>query len=75
VERNRTRGKPSRLQRSSWRLISIRSRPAADYEPRRRGAKKPRDRTQDEVLREIFEHNLELMKLTRGHGITASTGD
>lgn len=63
------------INRLDRELISIRSRPAADYEPRRRGAKKPRDRTQDEVLREIFEHNLELMKLTKGDGITASTGN
>ncbi len=46
-------------------LISIRSRPSADREPRRSETKRSnRDRTQDEVLREIFEHNLELMKLT-----------
>jgi hypothetical protein len=50
-------------------LISLRSRPYADARPY--GAKKtPRDRTQDDVLREIFEHNLELVKLTRQYGIT-----
>ncbi len=52
-------------------LISIRSRASADREPRRSVTKEgPRDRTRDDVLREIFEHNLELMKLTSEHGIT-----
>ena len=55
-------------------LISIRSRPSADREPRRSGTKRaPRDRTRDDVLREIFEHNIELMKLTWEQGITAQT--
>lgn len=56
-------------------LISIKSRPAVDREPRRSDTKRaPRDRTQDEVLREIFEHNLELMKLTWEQDITAPAG-
>ena len=56
-------------------LISMRSRPSADREPRHSGTKKrPGDRTRDEVLREIFEHNLELMKLTWEQGIIAPTG-
>jgi hypothetical protein len=50
-------------------LISLRSRPYADARPYG-GKKTPRDRTQDDVLREIFEHNLKLMQLTRQYGIT-----
>lgn len=56
-------------------LISIRSRPSADREPRRSHTKRAsRDRTRDDVLREIFEHNIELMKLTREQDITAPAG-
>ncbi len=56
-------------------LISIRSRPPADREPRRSVTKRaPHDRTRDDVLREIFEHNLELMKLTWEQDITAPAG-
>lgn len=56
-------------------LISLRSRPVADREPRRPAREgTSSDRTRDDVLREIFEHNLELMKLTWEQGITAPTG-
>jgi hypothetical protein len=56
-------------------LISIRSRPSEDREPRRSVTKSaPLDRSRDDVLREIFEHNLELMKLTWEQGITAPAG-
>ena len=56
-------------------LISIKSRPLADRKPQRAATSRtPRDRTRDDVLREIFEHNLELMKLTWEQGITAPTG-
>ncbi|MHC5023259.1 MAG: hypothetical protein ACYTGG_05035 [Planctomycetota bacterium] len=56
-------------------LISMRSRRPADRAPRRAVAKgAPRDRTRDDLLREIFQHNLELMKLTSGQGITAPAG-
>jgi hypothetical protein len=55
-------------------LIAMRSRPYAGREARPSDRKKsPGDRTRDEVLREIFEHNLQLMKLTRAHGITGLT--
>jgi hypothetical protein len=53
-------------------LVSVRSRPAGERGPRRSDRRSgPRDRTQDEVLREIFEHNLELMNLTWEQGISA----
>lgn len=53
-------------------LILMKSRPYAVSRPF--GTKgTPRDRTRDDVLREIFEHNLKLMKLTREHGITGLT--
>ncbi len=62
----------SAINKLERELISMKSRPPAERELRRpvtKGA--PRDRTHDEVLREIFEHNLELMKLTWEQGITA----
>jgi len=66
AEMNRLRAAIKSLERE---LIAMKSRPYAG--PRHSGAKKTtRDRTQDEVLREIFEHNLELMKLTSTYGIT-----
>lgn len=55
-------------------LNSIRSRPPVVREPRRSDTKQsPLDRSQDEVLRKIFEHNLELMKLTWERDITTPT--
>jgi hypothetical protein len=60
------------IRKLEHELISIRTRPPAGYGSRRPAPKRgPRDRTQDEVLREIFQHNLELMNLTSKHGITA----
>ncbi|MHC5025647.1 MAG: hypothetical protein ACYTGR_02670 [Planctomycetota bacterium] len=57
-------------------LISIRSRSPAERSAPRRAATSsgPRDRTQDDVLREIFQHNLELLKLTQGQGTSAPAG-
>ena len=49
-------------------LISLKARPFAERGESRpaAGRSTPRDRTQDAVLREIFEHNLQLMKLATG---------
>jgi hypothetical protein len=58
------------IRKLEHELISIRTRPPAAHGPRRAERRRgPRDRTQDEVLREIFEHNLELMNLTGERGI------
>ena len=58
-------------------LTSMRSRPAATRAQHRIvTGSTPHDRTQAEVLREIFEHNLELMKLTQAqeHGANGEEG-
>jgi hypothetical protein len=71
AEMNRLKGAIKSLERE---LIAMRSRPYVGREAQPSGRKKsPGDRTRDEVLREIFEHNLQLMKLTRAHGITGLT--
>jgi hypothetical protein len=74
AEMRRLMASINRLERE---LISIRARPAGDVEPRRPGRRSsaPRDRTRDDVLREIFEHNLELNRLTRDHGILPATDE
>jgi len=62
AEMNRLRIAIGSLERE---LIMMKSRPYVERGESRpaAGRKKQHDRTQDDVLREIFEHNLQLMKL------------
>ncbi len=55
-------------------LRSMRFRPAPERETRHAARQaSSQDRTRDEVLREIFEHNLKLMKLSKEYGINGPT--
>jgi len=69
AEMNRLRAAISSLERE---LISLKSRPYVERGESRpaAGRSSKRDRTADEVLREIFEHNLQLMKLVTGIGVS-----
>jgi hypothetical protein len=61
------------IKKLEGELVSMRFRSPAEREPRRAATKgAPRDRRRDDVLSEIFRHNLELMKLTCRTGITAA---
>lgn len=70
AEMNRLKAAIQSLERE---LGSMKSRPYAEPQPFST-KRTPRDRTRDDVLREIFEHNLQLMKLTREHGINGPAG-
>jgi len=73
AEVNRLMAAMSKLERTMATMATRSWR--SDREPRRAVVSRtPRDRTRDEVLLEIFRHNLELMELTRPQEALAAAG-